>query len=431
MTSSVAAASSPSVPVSWRCLAGATYQGVATAFERREFPHPGRLIDIGGHQLHIYCTGDGSPTVDPRGAGDRHVGGVGRDPAGAWRRRRASAATTAPVSGGAKPATAPSSRTLSPQRTALRCSTAPASAARSSSSAHELGAAFARLLCRDVSDSEAAALVLSTSRRRAGAAAAGSVTPARVALAGATGLLARRHGCWSRRAESAAGTGGRRAAHVSQPARSSDPRGHGDGCAGTMPRGEGRRHAACRAVTAVPARRSRPECEPRCSRCSVPSTRRPMVAAVSRASRRRCAEPGRSLSPSCGSNATRRRSSRQRRLPAPRWRRCIQLEPMTFLRRRSLLLPFDRAETCPSFCRRRSLLVTGAAARSGCRIPSSPSTTRSGLRRTCRRRPSAAARPSRSPVTQPPARDHAARRGDSTFGEVTGHRRRHGRRRHG
>lgn len=44
-------------------LAGATYQGVATALERREFPHPGQLTDVGGHQLHLYCTGLGSPTV--------------------------------------------------------------------------------------------------------------------------------------------------------------------------------------------------------------------------------------------------------------------------------------------------------------------------------------------------------------------------------
>jgi pimeloyl-ACP methyl ester carboxylesterase len=44
-------------------LAGATYQGVATAIERRQFPHPGKLIDIGGHQLHISCVGEGSPTV--------------------------------------------------------------------------------------------------------------------------------------------------------------------------------------------------------------------------------------------------------------------------------------------------------------------------------------------------------------------------------
>ena len=44
-------------------LAGATYQGVATAFERRQFPHPGQLADVGGHQLHLYCTGEGIPTV--------------------------------------------------------------------------------------------------------------------------------------------------------------------------------------------------------------------------------------------------------------------------------------------------------------------------------------------------------------------------------
>jgi pimeloyl-ACP methyl ester carboxylesterase len=44
-------------------LAGATYQGVATALERRTLPYPGRLVDAGGHQLHAYCTGKGSPTV--------------------------------------------------------------------------------------------------------------------------------------------------------------------------------------------------------------------------------------------------------------------------------------------------------------------------------------------------------------------------------
>jgi pimeloyl-ACP methyl ester carboxylesterase len=44
-------------------LAGATYQGVATALERRQFHHPGRLVDVGGHQLHLYCVGSGSPTV--------------------------------------------------------------------------------------------------------------------------------------------------------------------------------------------------------------------------------------------------------------------------------------------------------------------------------------------------------------------------------
>src|SRR6185503_18968397 len=44
-------------------LAGVTYQSVATALERRQFPYPGRLVDVGDHQLHIYCLGEGSPTV--------------------------------------------------------------------------------------------------------------------------------------------------------------------------------------------------------------------------------------------------------------------------------------------------------------------------------------------------------------------------------
>jgi pimeloyl-ACP methyl ester carboxylesterase len=44
-------------------LAGATYQGVATALERRRFPRPGSMVDVGGHQLHIYCIGEGAPTV--------------------------------------------------------------------------------------------------------------------------------------------------------------------------------------------------------------------------------------------------------------------------------------------------------------------------------------------------------------------------------
>jgi pimeloyl-ACP methyl ester carboxylesterase len=57
-------------PVRWAvalvilvALAGATYQGVTTSLERRRFRHPGRLIDAGGHQLHIHCTGRGTPVV--------------------------------------------------------------------------------------------------------------------------------------------------------------------------------------------------------------------------------------------------------------------------------------------------------------------------------------------------------------------------------
>jgi len=44
-------------------LAGVTYQSVANAVERRRFPHPGKLVDVGEHQLHLYCVGDRSPLV--------------------------------------------------------------------------------------------------------------------------------------------------------------------------------------------------------------------------------------------------------------------------------------------------------------------------------------------------------------------------------
>jgi pimeloyl-ACP methyl ester carboxylesterase len=44
-------------------LVGTTYQSVATALERRELERPGRFVDVGGHQLHIHCLGQGMPTV--------------------------------------------------------------------------------------------------------------------------------------------------------------------------------------------------------------------------------------------------------------------------------------------------------------------------------------------------------------------------------
>lgn len=43
--------------------AGFVYERVQRAATRRAFPPPGRMVDIGGHQLHIACEGAGSPTV--------------------------------------------------------------------------------------------------------------------------------------------------------------------------------------------------------------------------------------------------------------------------------------------------------------------------------------------------------------------------------
>lgn len=39
------------------------YQTVRSAADSRAHPMPGRLIDVGGHGLHLSCTGTGSPTV--------------------------------------------------------------------------------------------------------------------------------------------------------------------------------------------------------------------------------------------------------------------------------------------------------------------------------------------------------------------------------
>jgi pimeloyl-ACP methyl ester carboxylesterase len=44
-------------------VAGASYQLIATVSDARRYPAPGKLVDIGGHRLHLHCTGEGSPTV--------------------------------------------------------------------------------------------------------------------------------------------------------------------------------------------------------------------------------------------------------------------------------------------------------------------------------------------------------------------------------
>lgn len=44
-------------------LAGATYQFIATKIDERKYPPPGKLVDVGGYRLHLYCVGEGTPTV--------------------------------------------------------------------------------------------------------------------------------------------------------------------------------------------------------------------------------------------------------------------------------------------------------------------------------------------------------------------------------
>ena len=84
---------------------GGGYETVAEALDE-DPPMPGQLIDVGGHSLHLRCSGSGSPTVvlDP-GAGlmSSVLGGSPRPSP----ERPASAFTTAQVTAGASSLTAP------------------------------------------------------------------------------------------------------------------------------------------------------------------------------------------------------------------------------------------------------------------------------------------------------------------------------------
>jgi pimeloyl-ACP methyl ester carboxylesterase len=42
---------------------GGGYQALGEAADAKAYPMPGQLIDVGGHSLHLNCTGSGSPTV--------------------------------------------------------------------------------------------------------------------------------------------------------------------------------------------------------------------------------------------------------------------------------------------------------------------------------------------------------------------------------
>jgi pimeloyl-ACP methyl ester carboxylesterase len=44
-------------------LCGIAYQAFGIRSDKRRFPAPGRMVDVGGHRLHLYELGSGSPTV--------------------------------------------------------------------------------------------------------------------------------------------------------------------------------------------------------------------------------------------------------------------------------------------------------------------------------------------------------------------------------
>ena len=44
-------------------IIGAVYQNLSIAHDQKLYPPPGQLVDVGGYRLHLYCIGEGSPTV--------------------------------------------------------------------------------------------------------------------------------------------------------------------------------------------------------------------------------------------------------------------------------------------------------------------------------------------------------------------------------
>jgi pimeloyl-ACP methyl ester carboxylesterase len=55
-------------------LAGSLYQSFAEQRDLRAHPIPGELVDVGPYQLHLYCTGSGSPAVIlDAGLGDTYI----------------------------------------------------------------------------------------------------------------------------------------------------------------------------------------------------------------------------------------------------------------------------------------------------------------------------------------------------------------------
>ncbi|HXI02811.1 MAG TPA: alpha/beta hydrolase [Candidatus Saccharimonadales bacterium] len=44
-------------------VCGALYQALSTSSDLRRYPPPGKMVDVGGHELHLYCSGSGRPVV--------------------------------------------------------------------------------------------------------------------------------------------------------------------------------------------------------------------------------------------------------------------------------------------------------------------------------------------------------------------------------
>jgi pimeloyl-ACP methyl ester carboxylesterase len=60
--------------VSLLALAGSVYQSLAERRDLHDHPIPGKLVDVGPYELHIYCTGSGTPAaILDSGRGDTYI----------------------------------------------------------------------------------------------------------------------------------------------------------------------------------------------------------------------------------------------------------------------------------------------------------------------------------------------------------------------
>jgi len=85
---------------------GGGYETVRAEADASAYPMPGQLIDVGGHNLHLSCTGSGSPTVVLQPGGGETSSNLGWI-APAVAVTPGAASTTAQVAGGGSPLTPP------------------------------------------------------------------------------------------------------------------------------------------------------------------------------------------------------------------------------------------------------------------------------------------------------------------------------------
>ena len=67
----------PAIGAMGLAAGGGAYQTVGTALNASSSSMPGRLVDVGGHRLHLSCTGTGSPTVVLQAGGGEMAANLG------------------------------------------------------------------------------------------------------------------------------------------------------------------------------------------------------------------------------------------------------------------------------------------------------------------------------------------------------------------